>query len=197
MQSKRLKITKSVFNAPLSVHSWVRFFCLCWLFFRSFFCLFFVLIFWSFFDRFGDAFWELLRGQNRPKTGQVGLKTALETVFFENSEFSKKALKTNRISMFLTPRAVTKRPKIVPKRCQGDLEEMFFSLRFWHRFLVVFWSDFGLILGGFWEPLGGPNRSFVASIFWYFLYVVPRAAQERPRAAPERPRAAQERPRAA
>ena len=97
--------------------------------------------------------------------GQVGLKTALETLFFEKRDFSRKALKTNEKSIKMTPRAVTKRPKIVPKRCQDDLEEVFFSLRFLHRFLVVFWSDLGVIFGGFWEAFGGPNRSFLASIF--------------------------------
>ena len=45
--------------------------------------------------------------------------------------------------------------------------------------------------------LGCPNRSFLASKFYGFERVVPKAAQEQPRAAQERPRAAQERPRAA
>ena len=40
-----------------------------------------------------------------------------------------------------------------------------FSHRFLYRFLVVFWSDFGVILGPFWGHFGGPNRSFLASIF--------------------------------
>ena len=97
--------------------------------------------------------------------GQVGLKTALETIFFEKSECSRKALKTNIKSIKMTPRAVTKRPKIVPKRCQDDLEELFFSLRFLYHVFVVFWSDLGVIGGGFWAALGGPNRSFLASIF--------------------------------
>ena len=39
------------------------------------------------------------------------------------------------------------------------------SLRFLHRFLVVFLIDFGVVLGGFWEAFGRPNRSFLASIF--------------------------------
>ena len=47
------------------------------------------------FARFWDPSWRLLGGQNRPKMGQVGLKTALETIFFEKREFSRKALKTN------------------------------------------------------------------------------------------------------
>ena len=50
----------------------------------------------------------------------------------------------------MPPRAVTKQPKIVPKRCQDDLEEVFFYVRFWHPFLVVF----DPILGSFWEAFG-------------------------------------------
>ena len=103
------------------------------------------------FDRFGVAFGTHFGGQNRPKSVQVRSKMALEAIFLEKSEFSRKPLKTNEKSIKMTPRAVTKRPKIVPKRCQDDLEEVFFSLRFLHRFLVVFWIDFGVILGGFWE----------------------------------------------
>ena len=108
-----------------------------------------------------ERFWS----QNRAKMGQVGLKMGLETIFFEKSECSRKALKTNIKSIKMTPRAVTTRPKIVPKRCQGDLEEVFFSLRFFDQCLVFFWFDLGVILGGFWEALGDPNRSFLASIF--------------------------------
>ena len=70
---------------------------------------------------------------------------------------------------------------------------VFLSLRFLHRFLIVF----GRILGSSWGALGNPHRSFLTSKFCAFLRVVPRAVQERPRAAQERPRAAQERPRAA
>ena len=56
----------------------------------------------------------------------------------------------------------------VPKRCQDDLEEVFFSIRFLHRFLVVFCSDLVVILGGFWEAFGrllGSKSGF----FWDFL----------------------------
>ena len=56
------------------------------------------------FGRFWEPSWSLLGGQNRPKMGQVGLKTALETLFFEKSEFSGKALKTNEKSIKMTPR---------------------------------------------------------------------------------------------
>ena len=166
------------------------FFCLCWVMLSSKKCYFFIMFFDWFFDRFGVPCWELLGCQNRPKMGQVELKTALESICFEKSECSRKALKTNRKSIKMPPRAVTKQPKIVPKRCQDDLEEVFFYVRFWHPFFVVFCSDLGVILGGFGEALGGLNRSFLASIFWWFLHIVPRAAQERPRAPKSGQRAA-------
>ena len=79
--------------------------------------------------------WGVFGAQNRPKMGQVGLKMALETIIFEKSEFSRKALKTHIKSINMTPRAVTKQPKIVHKRCQDDLAEVFFSLRF---FALIF-----------------------------------------------------------
>ena len=46
-------------------------------------------------DPFWDPSWSLLGGQNRPKMGQVGLKTALETIFFEKGAFSRNPLKIN------------------------------------------------------------------------------------------------------
>ena len=39
------------------------------------------------------------------------------------------------------------------------------SLRFLHRFFVVFVIDFGFVLGRFGGAFGRPNRSFLASIF--------------------------------
>ena len=49
--------------------------------------------------------------------------------------------------------------------CVLELFSVLFSLRFLHRFLDVFCIDFGVILEPFWEALGGPNRSFLVSIF--------------------------------
>ena len=46
-----------------------------------------------------------------------------------------------------------------------ESKSVILGIDFEHRFLIVFWSDFGVILGGFWEAFGGPNRSFLASIF--------------------------------
>ena len=82
----------------------------------------------SFFDRFGAP----KGSQNRPKSCQVGPKTALETIFFAKSEFSRKPLKTNEKSTFLSPRGDPKRPKIVPRSFQDDLISLFFSFRFLH-----------------------------------------------------------------
>ena len=162
-----------------------------------------MLFFWSFFGRFGVPTWGVFGAQNRPKMGQVGLKMALETIFFEKSDVSRKAVKTNIKSIKMTPRAVTKQPKIVHKRCQDDLAEVFFSVRFLHWFLIDFWSDFGPLWDPFWWPFGGPNRSFLASIFTWFLHVVlwgskraPRGSKRRPRAPQEAPRRPQETPRA-
>ena len=102
----------------------------------------------------------------------------------------------------MAPRAVTKQPKIVHKRCQDDLAEVFFSVRFLHWFLTDFWSDFGPLWDPFWPPFGGPNRSFLASIFTWFLHVVlrgskraPRGSKRRPRGPKRPPRGAQEAPR--
>ena len=55
-------------------------------------------------DPFWDPSWSLLGPQNRSKMAQVGLKTGLETIFFEKREFSRKALKTNGKSIKMTPR---------------------------------------------------------------------------------------------
>ena len=104
----------------------------------------------------------------------------------------------------MTPRAVTKRPKIVPKRCQDDLEEVFFSLRFLHRFLVVLGFDFGVILGGFGDALGVQIGHFGHRFFIDFYVSFqdrPKSGQERPKSPPRAPksgpRGAQERPKSA
>ena len=106
----------------------------------------------SFLGRFWDPFWLHFGCPNRPKSGQVGSKTALGTIFVEKVQFHGNLIKTNGFSTFLTPRLVPKRPKIVPRRPQDGLEEVFLSLRFLHRFLVALGSDLGAILGRFWEP---------------------------------------------
>ena len=150
-------------------------------------------------------------GQNRSKMGQVGLKTGLETMFFEKSDFSRKALKTNRKPIKMSPRAVTKRPKIAPRQPQDGLEHRFFSYRFLSSILVGFGFDFGSLWAPFWEP-----KSVIFGIDFLMIFACrskiapraakspqeppkspPRAPKSGPRGAPERPRAAQERPRAA
>ena len=89
----------------------------------------------------------------------------------------------------MTPRAVPKRAKIVPKRLQDGLEEVFFSHRFLHRFLVAFWRDFGGIWGGFWDP-----KSVIFGIDFLMIFVcrskvAPRAAKSSSRATKGGPRA--------
>ena len=149
------------------------------------------------FGSFWGAILEHFGRPNRPKLGQVGFKMALETIFFEKSEFSRKALKTNEKSTFLSPRAATKRPKIAPRRPQDDLEEVFFSHRFLSSILVGFGFDFGSLWAPFWEP-----KSVILGIDFLMIFacrskIAPRAAKSGPRAAQEWPRALQERPRAA
>ena len=102
-------------------------------------------IFLIVFGRFWSSSWSLLGGQNRPKMGQVGLKTALETLFFEKREFSRKHLKTNEKSTFLTPRGDPKRPKIAPRRHQDGLKELLFRCQNLFSILI----RFGLRLGRF------------------------------------------------
>ena len=148
-------------------------------------------------DPFWDPFWTHLGGQNRPKMGQVGLKMGLETIFFEKSEFSRKALKTNRKSIKMSPRAATNRPKIAPRQPQDDLEDSFFS----HRFLLSILFRFGVDFGSLWAPFLEPKSVILGIDFWMIFACRsksgPRAAKSGPRAPKSRPRAAQERPRAA
>ena len=94
--------------------------------------------------------------------------------------------------------------------CYFRLMSGLFALRFLYRFLVAFFFDFRIILGGFWEP-----KSVIFGVNFGMIFAcrsksgptapksgprapksAPRAPQERPRATQEHPRAAQERPRA-
>ena len=135
-------------------------------------------------DRFWGRSWSLLGGQNRPKMGQVGLKTALETIFFEKRECSRNLIKTNGFSTFLTPRSIPKRPKIVLRRPQDGLEEVFFSHRFLSSILIRFGVDFGSLWASFWEP-----KSVIFGIVFLMIFACrsksgPRAAksgQKRPK----------------
>ena len=148
-------------------------------------------------DRFWGRSWSLLGGQNRPKMGQVGLKTALETIFFEKSECSRNLIKTNGFSTFLTPRSIPKRPKIVLRRPQDGLEEVFFSHRFLSSILIRFGVDFGSLWASFWEP-----KSVIFGIVFLMIFacrseIAPRAAkscQERPKSSPRPPKSGQRAP---
>jgi len=104
------------------------------------------------FGRFWSSSWSLLGGQNRPKMAQVGLKTGLETIFFEKREFSRKALEIKVFSIKMTPRGDPKRPKIAPKRFQDGFGSVLFSHRFLSSILVGFGFDFGSLWAPFWEP---------------------------------------------
>ena len=52
----------------------------------------------------------------------------------------------------MTPRSVPKRLKILPRRLQDGLEEVFFS----HRFLSSILVRFGSVLGSIWVSFGSP-----------------------------------------
>ena len=134
-------------------------------------------------DRFWGRSWSLLGGQNRPKMGQVGLKTALETIFFEKSECSRNLIKTNGFSTFLTPRSIPKRPKIVLRRPQDGLEEVFFSHRFLSSILIRFGSDFGSLWGSFWHP----KSVILGIIFLMVFYCRAKSAQEPSKSTPRPP----------
>ncbi len=117
-------------------------------------------------------------GQNRPKSDQVGPKTALETILLikQNIDFSRKVVKANDKSIELTSRVITKRLKIVPKRPRDDLEEVFLLHVY---FYLRFGSGLGLILASI----------FVIN-FCTSLRDRSKRGQERPRAAKSGPRAA-------
>ena len=146
--------------------------------------------------------------QNPPKSGQDRSKMALEAVFFDKRGFSRNIGRRNVWGISRAPRRHPKRHKIAPRRLQDSLISVLFSLRFLHRFFVAFWCDFGAILGCFGVALGGPNRSFLASIFacesksacacarWVCEAVWMRlgSGSEQPRRAQERPKSGQERP---
>ena len=51
----------------------------------------------------------------RPKSSQDRPKTRLETIVFQKHRFPRNSTKTNRISIFLTPRSRQDRPKIGPR----------------------------------------------------------------------------------
>ena len=128
-------------------------------------------------DSFGGRSWSLLGGQNRPKMGQVGLKTALETIFVEKRECSRNLIKTNGFSTFLTPRSIPKRPKIVLRRPQDGLEEVFFSHRFLSSILVGLGFDFGSLWAPFWEPKSVIFGIDLLMIFACRSEIAPRAAR--------------------
>ena len=125
-------------------------------------------------------------GQNRPKMGQVGLKTALETTFFQKSEFSRNHLKINEKAINMSPRAATNGPRSPQDGSKTVLNTDLFRIDFCLRF----WFVLGPFLAPFGRPFGSPNRSFLASIFHSLLHVGPRAAKSGPRAAKGGPRAA-------
>ena len=97
---------------------------------------------------------------------------------------------------------------------QIDHFSVFYRVLFSFVFCIDFWSILAPIWGSFWEALGGPSRSFWASIFGLFLDVrahahahgppartrtrthilgCPKSGQERPKSGQERPKSGQDR----
>ena len=137
------------------------------------------------------SFWEVILGGF---WSQVRFKTALETILFEKSEFSRKALTTNEQTIFSSPRGDPKRPKIAPRWPQDGL---FWGFFFRFVFCIDFWSLFGAILVPFWRGLGSPNQHFWHRFFDDFCMSFqdrPKTAQQRPKTSQERPKTSQECP---
>ena len=97
----------------------------------------------------------------------------------------------------MSPRAVTKRPKIAPRQPQDDLEDSCFSYLFLTSILVRFGCDFGSL----WAPFLEPKSVIFGIDFWMIFAcrskIAPRAAKSGPRAAKSAPRSAKSSPRAA
>ena len=77
----------------------------------------------------------------------------------------------------MSPRAVTKRPKIAPRQPLDGLEHRLFSYRFLFSILVGFGSDFGSLWAPFWEP-----KSVIFGIDFWMIFacrskIAPRAAK--------------------
>ena len=166
---------------------------------RVFFVAFSLLKLNMFFNRFLDRFWvpcwHHFGCQNRPKSGQVRSKMALDAIFFEKRDFSRNLIKTNEKSLFLTPRGDPKRPKNSPRRSQDGLEELLFRCLILSSILVRFGSHFGAILAPFWLPFGtlwgaklGPNSDSN-------LKIAPRGPKRRLRGPKRRPGGPKRRPR--
>ena len=69
-----------------------------------------------------------------------GLGSLLNTHLDQKRGFSRKPLKTNEKSIFLTPRRIGNQPEIAPRR----LQEVTFSLLNLHLFFLSIYSPFGL-----------------------------------------------------
>ena len=151
------------------------------------------------FESFSGAILEAFGRQNRPKSGQVEPKTALETRFLKKSEFSRKPLKTNgKINIFEfkgRPKMTQDRPKTSPRRSYFII----FIASFFASIFARILDRLSCHLGGF----GGAEIGHFRDHFWGDFCMsfqdrpksAPRGSQDRSRRPQERPGGSQERPR--
>ena len=112
-----------------------------------------------------------------------GLRSLLDTHLYQKRGFSRKPLKTNEKSIFLTPKRLGNRPKIAPRR----LQEVTFSLLNLHLFFlsifVLFWLPKCIPLGTLFAPKIAPKN-----------YKKSKCSKSRPKTTHFRPKTAQDRP---
>ena len=160
-----MKITKSVFNAPLSVHRWVRFF---FLILGSFFDHFFVNFSCCFFDRF----WVVLGCQNG---------AFLETKIDQNA--------TYEFLMFIDFLLVF--PLLLHL---GGVLCWFYIGSVFASFFASIFGRFGGRFGGHFGSLWGVKIYHFWHRFWDDFCMSfqerPKSAQEGPKSGQERPKSA-------
>ena len=104
--------------------------------------------------RFGTHFGAMLA----PFCSIFGLRSLLDTHLYQKCRCSRKALRTNEKTIFLTPRRIGNRSKIAPRR----LQEVTFSLLNLHLFFYSFLFRFGSQNASLWAPFLLP-KSFQKS----------------------------------